>query len=125
MAKESKLNPRLQFKIKICGDSWIVRMFDSKHWPKVWNDCIGLTESIHTKKKLYINFKGPKVTKDTIAHELTHAFITYKCYSTRTPHLTVEENFCELMGKKYKFLYLLTEAIYGKFINEAKECRKR
>lgn len=60
-----------------------------------------------------INFRGPKVSKDTIAHELMHAFLSYRRFTTKSWN-RMEENYCEVIGKHYDRLYKLTNKIYNK-----------
>lgn len=113
MAKK-QVKPRLKFKVMLNKQLWVVNLYTAANFEKMWPDAIALARYDHIKNKYFeLNFAGPKVSKDTIAHEIWHAYMSYKDYSRRTP-AKLEEDVCELIGKKYRTLYKLTESIYNR-----------
>lgn len=122
MASE-EVKPKTSFKVMINGDAWTINFYTKASFEKKWKNCVGITEYEHKTPDLVINFKGPRVSRDTVAHELVHALLSYKDYTRLKPD-TIEERFCEVMGKKYKILYLLTEEIYYKLQNENYAAKK-
>lgn len=121
MGKKS-LKHSHSFTVKLNGDTWKIYVYTYKNFPEVWKDAIGVADYDHTKKRFGIHLRGPKISRDTIAHELFHAYVSYKDYSRLKP-ADIEEHFCELIGKKYKILYQLTEKIFNK-IHENKDLQK-
>ena len=79
----------------------------------MYDDCIAVCEFDHKKKDLEIKFSGPKVSQDTVAHELFHALLSYHNFSRYTP-AKMEERLCEIVGKKHKVFHRLTNLVYKK-----------
>lgn len=115
MAKKS-IVPKQHHKIKINGDIWNIYLFTYTDFVSLWDGCCGITHYEHRhftkkKKELSINFRGPKVSRDTIVHELMHAYLSYHDFS-KVSYGSIEEKICEIMGKKYKVLYTLANKLY-------------
>lgn len=121
------VRPKLQFKMMLNKQPWVVKLYTHRNFVKKWKNCVAITEYLHKKNDLSISFKGPIVSRDTIAHELMHAYLSYKDFTKLTPH-TIEERVCEVIGKKHKTLYLLTNKVYSIFkqgrINASKKKEK-
>lgn len=111
MAKK-EVTPKLSFKIKINKDSWTVNLYTKADFERKWKGCVGITEYEHKTPDLSINLRGPRVSKDTVLHELLHAYLSYKNYSKLTSH-TIEERFCELIGKKHAVIGALADKIFN------------
>lgn len=107
-----EVKPKLQFNIRLNKQRWVVKLYTKSKFEKKWEGCEAITEYEHETPDLCISFKGPRVSRDTIAHELFHAYLSYKDFSKLKPH-TIEERVCELLGKKHKILYRLTESVYN------------
>jgi len=107
-----QVKPSAHFVVNICGDRWKVNLFSHAKFNKLFGECMGICVYQHNINYRTINFRGPKVSRDTIAHELTHAFLSYK-YFGNCKAATIEERVCEATGKSYKRLYQLTEFIYA------------
>lgn len=103
--------PRVKFKIMINKDLWTVRIFNPKDFNAQYGACDAITEYKHKSGLRLLSFQGRKVSKDTIAHELTHAYLSYKDFS-RKSYGQIEEETCEVMGKHHKHLYRLVGRIY-------------
>jgi len=117
---------KLWFRVSFCGQKWTVRLFSAKAFEKyIGSDCVGICQYEHRKNKRQfrtISFQGPRVCRDTIAHELTHAMLSYRDFSKSSPN-SIEERVCEATGKHYKRLYKLTEMIYRRFRKAAYDRR--
>lgn len=110
---KQQIKPKLIFKIKINGETWYIRYCVPSEFDKHYLGCIGITEYDHkSDTQRDITFRGSKVSRDTIAHELVHAYLSYYDLSKKTPN-AMEEKICEILGKKYKHLYNLTNYIYN------------
>lgn len=112
MAKK-EVTPKLRFTIRLNKQYWVVNLYTKGDFESKWPDDVGIAKYDHTKIKgeRGLHFKGPRVCKDTIAHELLHAYFSYTDFS-KLSEPDMEEKMCEIMGKKYKTLYALTEAVY-------------
>ncbi len=110
MAKK-EVKPKLTFKIRINKDDWTVNLYTEGDFQRKWKGRCAITEYEHKTPYLAINFEGPRVSRDTILHEVLHAFLSYKDYSKLTAH-TIEERFCELIGKKHKIMGVIADRIY-------------
>lgn len=111
MARKA-VKPKLQFTIRLNKQPWVVRLYTKVNFERRWGNCTAITEYEHKTPDLAISFKGPRVSRDTIAHELFHAYCSYKDLTNLTAH-TVEERHAELIGKKYRTLAALTDKIFN------------
>lgn len=68
----------------------------------LYNHSIGLRELVFRKK--YLNM-------DSIAHELTHAYLSYR-YTQSMTYSQVEEAVCEEMGKNLQRMANIAKRIY-------------
>lgn len=115
----SKIKPVLEFSIRLNGDVWIIRKYTAVNFTRLYKDCVGITEYNHRGREFFISFKSTHISKDTIAHELMHAFLSYRDFRKRSPDF-IEESVCEVVGKKWKKLFILTEFIFNKLIQKPK-----
>lgn len=124
MAKK-QVAPKLQFRIMLNKQLWVVYLYTKANFAKFSPGNEGLTRYDHKKNKYFdIHFAGPRVSKDTISHELLHAYMSYRDYSKLTP-AKLEEAVCELIGKKHKTLYMLTEKIHARLTEGVKNGNKK
>jgi hypothetical protein len=112
MAKK-EVKPQLKFTIRINKQPWVVNLYTKSNFDRKWRGCEAITEYEHKTPDLAISFRGPRVSLDTVLHEVLHAFLSYKDYSKLTPH-TIEERFCELIGKKHKVIGNIALKIHSK-----------
>jgi len=112
MAKP-EVKPKFQFNIRLNKQAWVVKLYTKANFNKKWPGDVGICRYDHkTNKYRELCFAGPTVSADTVAHELWHAYMSYKEYSHLTP-AKLEEAVCELIGKKYKTLNNLTDKIFN------------
>lgn len=115
MVKRSlkKAVPTKKFTVRLNKEKWTVLFYTPKQFEKLFKDAVGVCDYNHRTGMRNLLFRGPKVSKDTIAHELCHAYLSYRDMS-RCSVEDVEEHVCETIGKKYKILFELTNYIYNK-----------
>lgn len=106
--------PKLEFRVSIKGEQWKVKLYTGGEFDKISPGNVGLTVYNHNKNLRTMHFKGPNVSRDTIAHELFHALLSYRDFS-KTSYGKIEEEICEEIGKSYKKIYKLTNKIYSLF----------
>lgn len=105
------MNIKKVFYVSLKGERWKIMLYTARGYEKeVCDWSVGVTSRQYGNS---IEFKGPRVSKDTIAHELTHALLGYRHYQGKS-YGHIEEQVCEEMGKSFKKLYLLTNYIYAK-----------
>lgn len=105
------------FKIQINNEWWTVFLFTHTSFVKLHGDgVLGITEYNHDINFREIHFRSP-TTKDTIAHELNHAFLSHYNPSGKKWEGSngIEEHVCEQAGKNYKKIYDMTDEIFKEF----------
>ncbi len=112
MDKEQVM-PCLRFQIMINKQRWTIKLYTPARFNKLWPDTLGVTEYDHKKGLRRISFKKHKISKDTVAHELMHAYLSYKDYS-KYSYGKIEESICEVIGKKHKPLYHITNRLFSR-----------
>lgn len=115
-----QITPKLKFNIKLKGDIWVVMLYTKSSFIKLYKNNLGICEYSHKQNDLSISFRGPNVSKDTIAHELMHAYLSYRDFSKNSSH-TIEERVCEDIGRYYGKIYLITEKLYAKLNRKKNE----
>lgn len=108
--------PDLKFTVSIKGQRWKINVYTVTKFDKFSPGDVGLTSYNHKKGLRSIHFRGRTPSRDTIAHELLHAYLSYYDFS-RTSYGKIEESICEEIGKSYKRLFELVLFIHEK-------CRK-
>jgi hypothetical protein len=106
--------PVVQFHEIIKGERWTIKFYTKKVFWEVWEGQEGVCHYNHSIGYRTINFKTHNLNKDTIAHELFHAYFSYKETRGKT-YAQVEEIACEEVGKRYKRIYQLTNKIYKRY----------
>lgn len=102
-----------KFKISIRGDIWTILVFTKKEFEKGYPATLACTIYDHRTNFRTIEFSYAGASKDTIAHELLHAYLSY--YNCRKRKFTsIEEDFCEILGKIHKRYYRLINFVYKK-----------
>lgn len=103
-------------KIKINGLVWKIVFLGSKDDRLVLNGerCLGITE--FADRRIYIaNDTGGQVFKETVRHELTHAFLYSSGYDEKlSGGDNVEEAVCEFAERYVPELHRLSRKIIGK-----------
>lgn len=108
---KTKIKPIKSFIVSIKGDKWHVGLLSKTIFEQFFGDCMGVTTVTDKGNRKQIFLKGPKVSRDTIAHELLHAFLWWRQFKGKS-YGVIEEETCEEIGKSYKRLYFLTNFIY-------------
>ena len=106
-----QVKPKKTFKVSIRQDKWTVNLYTFADFTLKYGACQGICEYSHITKDLVISFRGPKVSMDTVAHELMHAYMSHHNLSRCKPD-TIEEKVCEIMGKHYRRIFWLTNYIH-------------
>lgn len=107
------------FVVTINNDRWVINLYRASHFSCLWPDTLGITDYDHKKKRRNINLPSSKTSKDTIAHELMHAYLSYHNFS-KTSYGVIEEKVCEVIGKKHRLICELTDKIYKRFYHGKK-----
>lgn len=100
-------------RFKIMGKSWLLRSLSHKqyHSKKYRRGSVAITR-LH-KRRIDLSPQGRD--KETIVHELVHAYMTELCIHSMTPSPDdVEEFFCELMAKYGRKLLALADSLHLK-----------
>ena len=96
--------------IQIQGENWIVEVIETDRFIKKCGDGIaGITDTVNKQ----ILFCEDDFNKETIAHELAHAY--FSCTCTTSAHLDseqMEEIWCELIAKYAATIVRQTNKIY-------------
>lgn len=103
-----KIQKKLQ--VVVNKDLWDINLVSNSEFVKRWPNDLAVTQYDHRRGERFIFLRGPKVSNNTIAHELLHAYFSY-IDTTKKPANTVEEYACEIIGKAHKRLFLLTKRI--------------
>lgn len=101
-----------QFKFTVLGKNWTLRLMKRKKYAKKnGEDTMAMT--YRHKRRIDLSPYGRDF--ETIAHELTHAYLTELCTSSAdlSPDAQ-EEVFCELMAKHGSVLLQTAQALYDK-----------
>lgn len=87
-----------QISIRVLGKPWKLRLFTRKKFNKKHDKfCVAITNI----NKRRIDFSPDGVDKETIVHELVHAYLGEFClYSTDLDVDNLEEIFAEMMAKR-------------------------
>lgn len=117
----SKLVPKhkIKFTISIKGEKWKVKLLHESEFVKYWPGYLGVTVFSSAKESKVIYLKGPRVSRDTIAHELLHAFLHNRHFGGMSCG-QIEESVCEEVGKSHKKIYQLTNHIHKKLTRKTK-----
>lgn len=110
---KKQVKPSLKFSIIINKERWTINLFTGGKFDTLWPDAIGITHYDHKSGHRSISFKSDAITRDTVAHELFHAYLAHKDYS-KVSYAAIEESICEVIGKKHKVLARLTDRIFKK-----------
>lgn len=83
---------------KILGKNWNLRVMSQAHYDKTHGaDSLAMTQ----RYRRLIDLSPPGVARDTIAHELVHAYIVELClYSSDFDNENLEEVFAELFSRR-------------------------
>lgn len=102
--------PIKSFEVTINGDKWKILLATKKEFKRVWPETTAVTEYAHKKGVRQITFHTGDRTRDSIAHELLHAYASYFDFSNMS-YGAIEEKFCEVIGKKYRTFHRLVNKI--------------
>lgn len=113
------------FRVQLDGEWWIVGLFTPKEFVKLHGEgCLGITVYDHALHSRELHFISNQLTKNTIAHELTHAYLSHYSFKAknnkRKSDSRIEEDFCELIGGVNRRIHELTEEIYKEFKKKTK-----
>lgn len=100
-------------RFKILGKSWLIRSLPTKEYEskKYRKGSVAITR-LH-KRRIDLSPQGRD--KETIVHELVHAYMSELCVNSMSPSTDdVEEFFCELMSKYGKKLLELADLLHTK-----------
>lgn len=101
-----------KIKFRILGKIWIIKLLKTrKYKSKHGSDSIAIT--LGYKREIHLSPQGSD--KETIIHELVHAYLTEMC--TKSSDLDVdalEEIFAELMSKRGQELLSLADLLLQK-----------
>lgn len=106
-----------KFYVVINKERWKILTMPLSTYRIIWGRSYAVCDYDHENGKRTIIFNGSRPSRDTIAHELCHAMLSYRDLGRCKPE-TIEEHVCELMGKKYRILYRLTEKLYKTLHND-------
>lgn len=101
------------FFVSIDGQKWKVITVPRAKFLAAWPDADAVTVYDHTKRVREFYFTKTALSKNTVAHEITHAYLSHIVYSDVSKS-EFEELFCETVGKNYNRIKHLTEEIYRK-----------
>ena len=85
-----------KFRISICNQVWTIFYISSRSFVMHFGDCKAITT--YSDDERYIYFHPADTTLSTIAHELTHAYLSSKI-KPKMGKLQVEELFCDLLPR--------------------------
>lgn len=100
--------PSLTLQAFINGEYWPVYVYTEVEFDRFWPGAMGVTLMGATPS---INLRSLKVSKDTIAHELTHAYLAKKNFKGRS-YGKIEEAIAEMIGQHYRDIYRLTNTLW-------------
>lgn len=104
----------LSFKIKLNDEFWTLYFYRHKEFLKLCRQtvCLAYTFYNHPSNIREIHFDILNLSKTTIAHELLHACLSHGKFFGYKKNKVDEEDVCDEVGKNYKVISLLVDAIY-------------
>lgn len=95
---------------KILGKNWSLRLLSKAQYIKIHgNDSIATTQ----RYRRIIDLGPEGTSKDTISHELVHAYIVELClYSADFDNENLEEVFAELLSRRGRELLKTTDRLH-------------
>lgn len=105
---------RFKKTITILGDKWVIYLISKEQMKKL--DGYTSTEAITYPQLRRIYFQDRFFTKDTVAHEVFHAYKSYLCLEAATEMGlgSLEEIMCEMYAKYRYKMEKTTKEIYRK-----------
>lgn len=101
--------PKKTIKITILGSKWKVRFWSGTQYDRHVDD--SSLAICHVTDKI-VDFDIDEITHNTIAHELTHCYISQMSFvELQLTEMQIEEAFCELMGNHGRAIIALSDAI--------------
>lgn len=105
-----------QFKVQICNEKWNVRLLSTKEFRERYGKgTMGITEYSHRAKppQRDITFQPNHKDKDTIMHEVLHAYLSYRDTSSMS-YGQIEEAMCEFLPKNHHYIKRVVDNIIKK-----------
>lgn len=115
-----KVKPVLSFYESIRGEKWKISFYPKAQFVNAFGNCVGVTVYHHKTGYRAINLMTSRLNKDTIAHEIMHAILSYRDFSCCS-YGTIEEHVCEDIGRYHARILALTNKIYNKY-KKRKKC---
>ncbi len=103
----------LAMKLKVLGHPWTVYYLSSKDFKKRHGSaCVGLTETGERR----INLRTKRMKRETVVHELVHAYVTEMCLDVANLEASqMEEAMCDLMAKYGERIFAQADAIVARY----------
>jgi hypothetical protein len=99
----------LSYRFRVCGKRWTAHFCNAKEF-RAHGDEQTLAITITTDKEIY--FRASKLHKETVIHELFHAYVEEVCITPAEPTVEqMEEVAADIMGKYGKRLLKTADKI--------------
>lgn len=108
-----KAKEKVRFKVSIRGEPWIIKVYTHGQFTKMYPYDVACTTYDHKSNFRVIEFSYPHASKNTIAHELWHAYMSYY-YCRKRKFDAIEEDLAEIIGRIQPRLNELVQYIYKK-----------
>jgi hypothetical protein len=98
-------------KVQINGDYWQVYLLPDDRFSAEFGSGVAAVTCYNGKKKMLI-FRDSDRSYDTIIHEVTHAYLSYQCFSSAglKPN-QMEEMFCDFMANNVQKIQRTSKSI--------------
>lgn len=105
--------------VNIYGDKWIVHLSNQEEYVNAFGkSSCALTTYSHDKGERYFFFSEADTTKNTVVHEVMHAYFSYQCIDSvgKLSLDKMEEVFCEFVANNLQRIIKTSNQVY-RFIN--------